>query len=190
MGNSPPTGIATLGRVVENDLVIDHPSVSSRHCEFMVMDSGVTVKDLNSSNGTFIDGQAVSESVLLPGQALQLGDVRLQLERTATPPPRSPAMPTASFTAAIRRVFSAPNATEPLRGLRQHAPCRRREQTFLPHLRGGMFAADTGGGGECGGSAVQPPDYRGFQISAEGRRHDFDRGGHGFLSRVERRADV
>ncbi|HAO77691.1 MAG TPA: hypothetical protein DCQ92_01710 [Verrucomicrobia subdivision 3 bacterium] len=79
------TGIATLGREAGNDFVIDHSSVSGNHCEFMVMDSGVTVKDLNSSNGTFIDGQAVNESILLPGQTLQLGEVRLQLEQVAAP---------------------------------------------------------------------------------------------------------
>jgi hypothetical protein len=80
-----PTGIATLGREADNNFVIEHPSVSSHHCEFMAMDSGVTVKDLGSSNGTFIDGQPVEESILLPGQTLQLGEVRLQLEQVFTP---------------------------------------------------------------------------------------------------------
>ena len=80
-----PPGIATLGREADNDLVIEHPSVSSHHCEFMVMDSGVTIKDLGSSNGTFIDGQPVGESILLPGQNLQLGEVRLLLEQVAAP---------------------------------------------------------------------------------------------------------
>ncbi|MDD5140382.1 MAG: FHA domain-containing protein [Verrucomicrobiales bacterium] len=79
------TGIATLGREEGNDFVIDHPSVSGQHCEFMVMDSSVTVKDLGSFNGTFIDGQAVNESILLPGQTLQVGEVRLQLEQVAAP---------------------------------------------------------------------------------------------------------
>jgi hypothetical protein len=82
-----PTGIATLGREADNNFVIEHPSVSSHHCEFMAMDSGVTVKDLGSSNGTFIDGQPVEESILLPGQTLQLGEVRLQLEQVFTPAP-------------------------------------------------------------------------------------------------------
>ena len=50
----------------------------------MIMDSGVTVKDLNSSNGTQIDGQPVTESALLPGQTLQVGEVQLRLEQMAT----------------------------------------------------------------------------------------------------------
>ena len=74
-----------LGREADNDFVIEHSSVSSHHCEFMVMDTGVTIKDLGSSNGTFIDGQPVGESILLPGQNLQLGEVSLQLEQVAAP---------------------------------------------------------------------------------------------------------
>ena len=82
-----PNGIATLGRVEGNDLVLAHPSVSGQHCELMVMDSGVTIRDLGSSNGTFLDEQPVSESVLLPGQSLRLGEVRLQLADAVAPPP-------------------------------------------------------------------------------------------------------
>lgn len=82
-----PNGIASLGRAPENDLVLEHPSVSGHHCELMVMDSGVTIRDLSSSNGTFIDEQPVSESVLLPGQALRLGEVRLRLEEPVVPAP-------------------------------------------------------------------------------------------------------
>ncbi len=51
----------------------------------MIMDSGVTVKDLQSSNGTLIDGEPVSESILLPGQLFQVGEVRLQLAPAAAP---------------------------------------------------------------------------------------------------------
>jgi len=91
-----PTGIATLGREAGNDFVIEHPSVSSHHCEFMVMDSGVIIKDLGSSNGTFVDGQPVSESALLPGQRLQLGEVQLQLAQITA------AAPTVTVTSNAR----------------------------------------------------------------------------------------
>lgn len=90
------TGIATLGREAGNDFVIEHPSVSSQHCEFTIMDAGVTVKDLGSSNGTFIDGQPVNESVLLPGQTLQVGEIRLQLAANVTPASRPATTPTAT----------------------------------------------------------------------------------------------
>jgi hypothetical protein len=87
-----PTGISTLGREADNDLVIEHPSVSEHHCEFMVMDSGVTIKDLGSANGTYVHGQPVNESVVLPGQAFQVGEVQLQLEQAAVPVVAAPSI--------------------------------------------------------------------------------------------------
>jgi len=78
-------GTLSVGRVDDNQLVINHPSVSSHHCEIAVTDFGLTVKDLGSSNGSFVDGQPVGEATLLPGQTLQLGEVRLQFEQTAAP---------------------------------------------------------------------------------------------------------
>jgi pSer/pThr/pTyr-binding forkhead associated (FHA) protein len=71
-----------LGRAEGNHYVLDHPSVSDQHCEIRVLTSGVAVKDLGSAGGTFIDEQPVTESLLLPGQILGLGEVRLQLEDT------------------------------------------------------------------------------------------------------------
>lgn len=79
-------GVTTLGREDGNDFVLDHPSVSSPHCEINVMTSGVAVKDLGSSTGTFIDEEPVTESLLLPGQTLRLGDVQLRLGETAPAP--------------------------------------------------------------------------------------------------------
>jgi hypothetical protein len=46
--------------------------------------SDVVIKDLNSTNGTFINGEQITESVLKPGQTLRLGQVELKLE-TGTP---------------------------------------------------------------------------------------------------------
>lgn len=80
----------TIGRETGNDLVLDHPSVSGRHCEISIRDSIVAVRDLGSSNGTFIDEQPVVESRLLPGKLLRVGEVRLRLDETAPGPARVP----------------------------------------------------------------------------------------------------
>ena len=48
------TGILTLGRNEDNDFVINHPSVSGNHCQLLVMDTAVTVKDLGSTGGTIV----------------------------------------------------------------------------------------------------------------------------------------
>ena len=76
----------TVGRVEDNSFQIAEPSVSSHHCEVMLHGNDITVKDLNSTNGTFINGEKVSESALKPGQILRLGQIEMRLE-TDTPPP-------------------------------------------------------------------------------------------------------
>ena len=74
----------TIGRVEDNLFQIAESSVSSHHCEVLLRGSDVVIKDLNSTNGTFINGEQISESVLKPGQTLRLGQVELKLE-TGTP---------------------------------------------------------------------------------------------------------
>src|SRR5580698_5068916 len=66
----------TVGRVEDNTFQVPHPSVSSHHCEVLLRGSDVVVKDLNSTNGTFINNQQITtEGVLKPGQILRLGQV-------------------------------------------------------------------------------------------------------------------
>lgn len=68
-----------LGRTSDNDFVIDDATVSGAHCEITVGDE-VVVRDLDSTNGTFIDGERITEASLKIGQKLKLGDVETGLE--------------------------------------------------------------------------------------------------------------
>jgi len=71
----------TIGRVDDNTFPIPQPSVSSHHCEILLRGSDVVVKDLNSTNGTFINNQQITgEAVIKPGQILRLGQVDIRLE--------------------------------------------------------------------------------------------------------------
>ncbi|MDE3066359.1 MAG: FHA domain-containing protein [Verrucomicrobiota bacterium] len=81
----------TIGRVEDNAFQIAEPSVSSHHCEVMLRGDEVVVKDSNSTNGTFIAGEKISEGVLKPGQTLRLGNVELRLENGAPAAPGAPA---------------------------------------------------------------------------------------------------
>ncbi|MBI3417297.1 MAG: FHA domain-containing protein [Verrucomicrobia bacterium] len=72
----------TVGRVDDNAFQITEPSVSSHHCEILLRGSDVVVKDLNSTNGTFINGEKTAEAVLKPGQILRLGQIEMRLEST------------------------------------------------------------------------------------------------------------
>src|SRR6185369_15577153 len=66
-------GVIRLGRGVENDYFLNDLTVSDQHCEIVFQNNSVLVRDLDSTNGTWIDGQPISESELQPGQSLQLG---------------------------------------------------------------------------------------------------------------------
>lgn len=70
----------TVGRVEDNAFQIAEPSVSSHHAEIILKGNDVVVKDLNSTNGTYINGEKISESILKPGQTLKFGSVELRLE--------------------------------------------------------------------------------------------------------------
>src|SRR3954470_17704544 len=71
----------TVGRVEDNAFQIPESSVSSHHAEIIRRGSDVVIKDLNSTNGTFINGQQITgEGVLKPGQILRLGQIELRLE--------------------------------------------------------------------------------------------------------------
>ncbi len=73
----------TIGRVDDNTFPIAEASVSSHHCEIFLRGADVVVKDLNSTNGTFINGDQISEAVLKPGQILRLGQIEIRLETGA-----------------------------------------------------------------------------------------------------------
>jgi len=73
----------TVGRLEDNAFQIPEPSVSSHHCELTRRGAELLVKDLNSTNGTFINGEKVVEAVLKPGQILRLGQVEMRLESGA-----------------------------------------------------------------------------------------------------------
>jgi hypothetical protein len=76
------TGVNRLGRREDNDFQIDDPTVSSVHAEVRVNGDSIIVRDLGSSNGTFINGEPVKEEALQMGESLMLGEVEMILEPT------------------------------------------------------------------------------------------------------------
>src|SRR3954467_10326187 len=86
-----------VGRADGNHIRLPDGSVSSSHCEITLDSSGnLLIRDLGSTNGTFIEGQRVREALVLPGQRLRLGNLQLLFENalaTHAPPSPEPAMP-------------------------------------------------------------------------------------------------
>ena len=92
----------TIGRVDDNTFPIAESSVSSHHCEILLRGADIVVHDLNSTNGTFINGdQITGEAVLKPGQILKLGQIELKLEvEGAAPAAPAPAASSAPVPAS------------------------------------------------------------------------------------------
>jgi hypothetical protein len=78
----PLEAIATLGRDVNNSIVVDDQFASSEHAVLTFRGRSWYVEDLGSTNGTFVNGQPVARVAPLGfGDELQLGEVRFRLER-------------------------------------------------------------------------------------------------------------
>jgi pSer/pThr/pTyr-binding forkhead associated (FHA) protein len=98
----------TIGRVDDNTFQIADPSVSSHHCEVILRGSDVVIKDLNSTNGSFINGEKITETVLKPGQTLRLGQIELQLLTEGMPIPAPTAAPAPAPSAPAPAAAPAP----------------------------------------------------------------------------------
>ena len=70
----------TLGRSPTNNIFIRDKNVSRVHCQIMVTAEGCTLSDLQSTNGTFVNEQRVTESKIKPGDEIRIGTTLLQLE--------------------------------------------------------------------------------------------------------------
>jgi hypothetical protein len=75
-------GVNRVGRDSECEFCIEHPTVSSLHCEITLSNDGVYIRDCNSTNGTFVNEKPIMEAWLDAGQQVHIGDVELLVEST------------------------------------------------------------------------------------------------------------
>ncbi|MGB0580144.1 MAG: FHA domain-containing protein, partial [Limisphaerales bacterium] len=74
-----PGGPATFGRGLQNTFVMADESISTQHILVMSDKSSARIKDRGSSNGTFVNGEQVTQAVLEHGDTLRLGDVEMKV---------------------------------------------------------------------------------------------------------------
>lgn len=74
--------VTVIGRGSEADIVLDDPGVSRRHAEIRVEAGGVLVRDLGSTNGTFVDGERASTARLRDGSTITVGRTRITVVTT------------------------------------------------------------------------------------------------------------
>jgi hypothetical protein len=73
-------GVNRIGRGSGNDHVLEDALVSQWHCEIVLEGGFILVRDLGSTNGTFIEGRRIDEATLYPGQVLRIGPLDLVLD--------------------------------------------------------------------------------------------------------------
>ncbi len=87
-----------LGRIAACDILIDDTKASRRHAKVRVEGSVAEIEDLESSNGTLLNGKRVQRRMLRPGDVIQIGAVRIEYREGApsaaaaakpAPPPSS-----------------------------------------------------------------------------------------------------
>lgn len=93
-----------VGRGLESDIAVSDPTISRRHAEISIADGGkgIQVRDLGSSNGTFVNGTRVDAGHAAVGDVIAFGQV---LFRVAVPPgPRTEVTPDGAHTQMVVRL--------------------------------------------------------------------------------------
>jgi len=103
--------LTVVGRREFADVVIDHPSISKRHCVLVKTDGLLVIRDLITTNGTRVKGQRTRWAALLPDDLIALGEYKMRVylgpddapspselwaRRTAAPGGGRPSEPAAS----------------------------------------------------------------------------------------------
>lgn len=78
--------VVNIGRRLDNQLIIDDPRVSRNHAQLRAIKGRFVVFDLNSTGGTFVNGQRANQSVLYPGDVISLAGVALIFGQDNPPP--------------------------------------------------------------------------------------------------------
>jgi adenylate cyclase len=99
-----PGAQLVVGRAVNSDVPIYDPTISRQHAQLSAKDGGVLVKDLGSSNGTFLNGSRITEAVAAPNDVVMFGKVAFYVREVAKggekPKPASDGFPAPKPAAA------------------------------------------------------------------------------------------
>ena len=92
----------SIGRVPGNDIVISDTAMSRQHARVVVSDEGISLVDLGSLNGTFINGERVNEErFLADGDVIRVGRALLTVSLVAVAPAEPEAIPESEATVAL-----------------------------------------------------------------------------------------
>ena len=122
----------TLGRRPYNDMVIDNLAVSGEHAVLQMVGNDVFIEDLNSTNGTYINGKAVKKQLLAHNDTVEIGKYKIKYltddsadyektmivrpGATAPPPAFSPTRPPSSDFGGLGAAAGKPASIKVLNG--------------------------------------------------------------------------
>ncbi|MDO8302991.1 MAG: FHA domain-containing protein [Sedimentisphaerales bacterium] len=84
------TGITLMGRYPNCDLCIPLQEISRRHCQINIHNGLFSLRDLGSSNGTFVNSERIKETPLRPGDHIQVGQITFIFEVNTKTAPKTP----------------------------------------------------------------------------------------------------
>lgn len=79
----PPGAVKTIGRSAGAQFIVDAPLVSRLHCQLTATVEALQVKDLGSTNGTFVNGKRITASALHEGDRITVGRVEFTVSKSA-----------------------------------------------------------------------------------------------------------
>ena len=153
----------SIGRKPANDIQIDNLAISGEHAAVVTILNDSFLEDLNSTNGTLVNGQPAKKHFLKNGDVIELGKYKLKyvVEQTATPTaddaavaapagPSSPAAPYAALVCGAVQVLNGANAGRQLEltktlttlgkpGVQVAVIARRPHGYFITHVEGAQY---------------------------------------------------
>ena len=78
----PPGSVNTIGRSAGAQLIVEAPLVSRLHCQLTATAHALQVKDLGSTNGTFVNGKRIKTAALREGDRLSVGRLELIVSKS------------------------------------------------------------------------------------------------------------
>ena len=73
----PISSDTTIGRANDNDIVLNVKTVSGYHCKISIEDGQFIIRDLDSTNGTKVNGRKAKRSIIKPGKNIELSSIKI-----------------------------------------------------------------------------------------------------------------
>jgi pSer/pThr/pTyr-binding forkhead associated (FHA) protein len=80
-----PSNVTVVGRRDDCDLCVPLADVSRRHCQLNCSDGVLSIRDLGSRNGTYVNGERVEEVSVRPGDYLRIGPLTFMVQIDGEP---------------------------------------------------------------------------------------------------------